>query len=66
MIKKETYYVVEVNKGIYLYDNYAGGYDFSDDIRHARRYLNAKNAGNIARKSGGKVMCYTITHEVIG
>ncbi|HGN7291402.1 TPA: hypothetical protein ACKW3P_002254 [Staphylococcus aureus] len=55
MSKKEMYYVVEVNKGIYLYNNYAGGYDFTDDVRHARKYLNAKNASDVARKSGGKV-----------
>ncbi|WP_233665625.1 hypothetical protein [Staphylococcus aureus] len=64
MSKKEMYYVVEVNKGIYLYNNYAGGYDFTDDVRHARKYLNAKNASDVARKSGGKVIYYTITHEV--
>ncbi|PNZ60438.1 hypothetical protein CD170_02845 [Staphylococcus aureus] len=66
MSKKETYYVIEVNKEIYLYDNYAGGYDFTDDIRHARKYLDAKKARDIARKSGGKVLYYRITHEVIG
>ncbi|HCX2913801.1 TPA: hypothetical protein PI096_001731 [Staphylococcus aureus] len=67
MSKKETYYVIEVNKGIYLSSSYGrGGYDFTDDIKYAKKYLDASNAGNIARKSGGKVMCYTITHEVIG
>ncbi|HHW5197310.1 TPA: hypothetical protein ACU28X_001820 [Staphylococcus aureus] len=66
MNKKETYYVIEVNKGIYLYRSRAGGYHFTYDFMNASKYSDAGDAGDIARKSGGKVLCYTITHEVIG
>ncbi|NHN11785.1 hypothetical protein [Staphylococcus aureus] len=67
MRDKQTYYIVEINKGIYLSSSYGMlGYDFTDDIKNAKKYLDASNAGKIARKSGGKVLCYTITHEVIG
>ncbi|MBJ6291812.1 hypothetical protein JGU41_12805 [Staphylococcus aureus] len=65
MKKKEKYYVVEVNKGIYLYKSRDARYYFTDDVMNASKYLDAKEAGDVARKSGGKALYYTITHEVI-
>ncbi|MGX8269577.1 hypothetical protein ACWWB9_04770 [Staphylococcus aureus] len=63
--RKKKYYVVEVNKGIYLYKSRDAGYYFTDDVMNASKYLDAKEASNVARKSGGKTLYYTITHEVI-
>nr|WLJ25876.1 MAG: hypothetical protein [Staphylococcus phage HS12] len=63
--KKEVYYVIEVNEGIYLKLNTkVGGYDFTDDVLEAQRYSETIKAGKIARKCGGKVLYYIVTHEV--
>ena len=64
MYKKELYYIIEVNKGVYLTKTQLGGYNFTDDIERSKKYSDVENAKNIAKNSGGKILYYTITHEV--
>lgn len=40
--EERKYYVVEVNKGIYLYKSRDAGYYFTDDVMNASKYLDAK------------------------
>ncbi len=63
---KDEYYVVEVNKGIYLYTIRLEGFGFTNDIRKASlyEYNNSDEAINIAKACGGKISKYVITHEV--
>lgn len=65
MFKKELYYIIEINKGVYLTKNGPfKGFDFTDDIECAKKYSDVENAKDIAKSSGGKILYYTITHEV--
>lgn len=62
---KELYYVVEVNVGIYLkMSRVTGGYSFTENIIEAERYSEYKKASSDASKCGGRVLYYTITHEL--
>ena len=64
MYKKELYYIIEANEGVYLTKTQLGGYNFTDDIERAKKYSDVENAKNIAKNSGGKILYYTIPHEV--
>lgn len=66
LLAEEKHYVIEVNKGIYLYKYRIGGYAFTDDIRMASlyEYNNCDEAINIAKECGDKITKYVITHEV--
>ncbi|MFQ3845084.1 hypothetical protein AABD41_15015 [Staphylococcus pseudoxylosus] len=67
VIAEETYYVIEVNEGIYLTKYQFGGYGFTNDVKQAALYKHSDGdeAANIAIKCGGKVTEYLITHEVL-
>lgn len=67
VVDKDTHYVVEVNKGIYLFKYRIGGFGFTDDIKRAIlfEYNNYDEANNVAVKCGGKLTKYVITHEVL-
>lgn len=66
VVDKDTHYVVEVNKGIYLFKYRIGGFGFTDDIKRATlfEYNNYDEANDEAIKCGGKLTKYVITHEV--
>lgn len=61
--KSEEHFVVEVNDGIYLQKRLQG-YEFVKDIKKASLYANRYGAWKNAKECGGKVRCYTVTHEV--
>lgn len=62
--KLEEYFVVEVNEDIYLQERLQG-YEFVKDIKKASLYENRYEAWKSAKECGGKVRCYTVTHEVM-
>lgn len=64
MYKKELYYIIEINEGVYLTKTQLSGYNFTDDIERAKKYSDVENAKDIAKRSGAKILYYTITHEV--
>lgn len=64
MYKKELYYIIEINEGVYLTKTQLSGYNFTDDIERAKKYSDVENAKKTAKSSGGKILYYTITHEV--
>lgn len=61
---KETYYIVEVNDGIYL-EIRSGFFDFTDDVKQAYKYKGFNKAVAVAEKSGGIVKKYCINHELL-
>lgn len=61
---KETYYIVEVNDGIYL-EIRSGYFDFTDDVKQAYKYKGFNKAVAVAEKSGGIVKKYLIKHEIL-
>lgn len=61
--KSEEHFVVEVNDGIYLQERLEG-YEFVKDIKKASLYEKRFEASKSAKECGGKVRCYTVTHEV--
>lgn len=63
IVKSEEHFVVEVNDGIYLQERIQG-YEFVKDIKKASLNKNRYGAWGSAKKCGGKVRCYTVTHEV--
>lgn len=65
MYKKELYYIIEINEGVYLTQTGKfKGFDFTDDIEYAKKYSEVESAKKIAKSSGGKILYYTIKHEV--
>ncbi|EKI4591875.1 hypothetical protein PCX24_001067 [Staphylococcus pseudintermedius] len=65
MYIKELYYIVLINKGVYLTKDFVlNGYGFTSDIERAKKYSDFEEAKCIAKKSGGKILYWTTTHEV--
>lgn len=63
IVIRDEHYVVEVNEGIYLRE-FLNVYRFTKDIKKASLYEKRFEASKSAKECGGKVRCYTVTHEV--
>lgn len=63
IVMRDEHYVVEVNEGIYLRE-LLNAYRFTNDIKKASIYENRYEAWQTAKECGGKVRCYTVTHEI--
>lgn len=64
VVTKDKNFVVEVNDGIYLTE-LLNGFRFSDDIKKASLYKHRHEAYDRAKKCGGTIKRYVITHEVL-